>query len=155
MFYWRIIKMFVVERTYEGYREQGKSTLVAETKELLVDNLTQLFYGWYEPSDYPERLNEGIKAIKDDDWEEGDWYDWEFDKDYLTNLDSYDLVRYFDKLSSVEDLTILYAREDYLSVPLYCYEDEDTGEKVYDTESIAKELGKQFTLHTGRDWMDY
>ena len=147
--------MFVVERVCDGYRQEDKSTMVAETKDLLVDNLAELFYGWYEPSDYPELKPEGIKAIKDDDWEEGDWYDWEFDKDYLTNLDPYDLVRYFDKLSSAEDFTLLYAREDYLVVNLYSYEDEDTGEKIYDTESIAKEVGKQFTLHTGRDWEDY
>ena len=122
--------MFVVERVYEGYKKEDKSTMVAETKGLLVDELIELFADWYEPSDYPERKDEGIKAIKDDDWKEGDWYEWEFDRDYLINLDSYDLVRYFDKLSSVEDLTLLYAREDYLSIPLYSYEDEDTGEII-------------------------
>ena len=147
--------MFVVERVSEGYRVEDKSTMVAETKELLVDELTSLFVEWYEPSDYPERLHEGIKAIKHDDWEEGDWYDWEFDKNYLINLDTYDLVRYFDKLSSVEDLTLLYAREDYLSVNLYHYEDEETGEKVYDTESIQQELAKQFIDLTGQDWYEF
>ena len=42
-----------------------------------------------------------------------------------------------------------------ISVPLYSYEDEDTGEIVYDTESIAKELGRRFTQLTGKDWSDY
>ena len=147
--------MFVVERVCDGYRQEDKSTMVAETKGLLLDNLIELFADWYEPSDYPERLDEGIKAIKDDDWEEGDWYDWEFDKNYLINLDAYDLVRYFDKLSSVEDLTLLYARENYLSVNLYHYEDEETGEKIYDTESIQQELAKQFTDLTGKDWYEF
>ena len=117
--------MFVVERVYEGFKKEDKLTMVAETKGLLVDELIELFVDWYEPSDYPERKDEGIKAIKDDDWEEGDWYEWEFDRDYLINLDPYDLVRYFDNLSSVEDLTLLYARENYISIPLYSYEDED------------------------------
>ena len=147
--------MFVVERVSEGYRVEDKSTMVAETKELLVDNLMELFADWYEPSDYPERKDEGIIAIKDDYWKEGDWYDWVFDRNYLINLDTYDLVRYFDKLSSVEDLTLLYAREDYLSVNLYHYEDEETGEKVYDTESIQQELAKQFIDLTGQDWYEF
>ena len=147
--------MFVVERTYEGYKKEDKSTMVAETKGLLVDELIELFADWYEPSDYPERKDEGIKAIKDDDWKEGDWYEWEFDREYLINLDPYDLVKYFDNLSSVEDLTLIYARENYLSIPLYSYEDEDTGEIIYDTESMSIELGKQFTDLTGQDWMYY
>ena len=147
--------MFVVERISETNTDKQQFLLVAETKGFLLDNLMELFVDWYEPSDYPEREDEGIKAIKDDDWEEGDWYDWEFDKDYLTNLDPYDLVRYFDNLSSVEDLTLLYARENYLSVNLYHYEDEETGEKVYDTESIQQELAKQFGDLTGRDWYEF
>ena len=148
--------MFVVERVYEGFKKEDKLTMVAETKGLLVDELMGLFADWYEPSDYPDDpIGEGIKAIKDDDWEEGDWYEWEFDRDYLINLDPYDLVRYFDNLSSAEDLTLLYAREDYLSIPLYSYKDEDTGEIIYDTESMSMELGKQFTDLTGQDWMDY
>jgi hypothetical protein len=147
--------MFVVERVSEGYRVEDKSTMVAETKELLVDNLMELFADWYEPSDYPERKDEGIIAIKDDYWKEGDWYDWVFDRNYLINLDTYDLVRYFDNLSSVEDLTLVYARENYLSVNLYGYEDEETGEKVYDTESIQQELAKQFIDLTGQDWYEF
>lgn len=42
-----------------------------------------------------------------------------------------------------------------LSVPLYHYVDEETGEKVYDTESMSMELGQQFTELTGRDWYDF
>lgn len=103
--------MYVVERTYEGYKKEDKSTMVAETKELLVDELMGLFVDWYEPSDYPDRKDEGIKAIKDDDWEEGDWYDWEFDLDYLLSLEGDKIVEFFNRLSSRENFTLLYAKE--------------------------------------------
>ena len=140
--------MYVVERTCDGaYGE--KSTIVAETKELLLENLADLFYDWFDPRD--RNNNKGIKVI--DNTEED--YDWDFDKDYLLGLEGGELVKYFSKLSSVEDFNMLYGRDMYISVNLYRYEDEDTGEIVYDTESIQRELGKQFYQKTGKDWMDY
>ena len=118
--------MYVVERTCDGaYGE--KSTIVAETKELLLENLADLFYDWFDPRD----------------------------RNNLLGLEGCEIVKFFSKLSSVEDFNMLYGRDMYISVNLYRYEDEDTGEIVYDTESIQRELGKQFYQKTGKDWMDY
>ena len=101
--------MYILERLYDAYRGQDKETIIAETKADLIDELTDLFYGWYEASYYTEE--EGIIAIKEDDWEEGEWYDWKFDMDYLSSLSGEAIVRFFDTLSSVESFTLLYSKE--------------------------------------------
>ena len=43
-------------------------------------------------------------------------------------------------------------KDNKIVVPLYYYEDEDSGEKVYDFESILDEVRKVFTETTGKDW---
>lgn len=62
---------------------------------------------------------------------------------------------YLQNLLEQDEIQFLIDESPKLSVNLYGYEDEDTGEFVYDTESIAEELGRQFTLHTGQDWSDF